>query len=354
MGIQPDVVSPRGTVVVTGASAGVGRASAMAFARRGWNVALIARSTEGLEAARREAEAAGAPQALALPADTADADAVFGAADRTAESFGAIDIWVNGAMVTVLSPVHEMTPEEFRRVTEVTYLGYVHGTLAALRHMRPRNRGTIVQIGSALSYRAIPLQSAYCAAKFAIRGFTDSLRCELLHERSRIRLTMVQLPAVNTPQFGWARSHMPRRAQPVPPIHQPEPVAERIYQAAMRVPRESWIGWPSVKAILGAMLAPGLADRVLGKVGYSGQMTQEPEFPGRLDNLLSPLPGDHGTHGRFDARARDRVGAVDPALLRGAAGLALGMLLPLALRGLLASGEVWRQGDAPWRRLRGY
>ncbi|MDI3305516.1 MAG: SDR family oxidoreductase [Acetobacteraceae bacterium] len=351
MAIRPDGASPRGTVVVTGASAGVNRATAMAFARRGWNLALIARGTEGLEAARREAEAAGAPRALALPADTADADAVFGAADRIAESFGGIDIWVNGTMVTVFSPVHDMTPEEFRRVTEVTYLGYVHGTLAALRHMRQRNRGTIVQVGSALSYRAIPPQSAYCAAKFAIRGFTDSLRCELLHQRSRIRLTMVQLPAVNTPQFDLARSHMPRRAQPVPPIHQPEPVAERIYEAAMRVPRESWIGWPSVKAIVGTMLMPGLADRFLGRTCYSGQMTQEPEPPGRPDNLLSPLPGDHGTHGRFDARSRDQVGAVNPALLRGAGGLALGVLLPLALRGLAASGETGRWRRVP-RRLR--
>jgi hypothetical protein len=232
--------------------------------------------------------------------------------------------------------VQATTPEEFRRVTEVTYLGYVHGTLAALRHMRPRNTGTIVQVGSALAYRAIPLQSAYCAAKFAIRGFTDSLRCELRHDRSRIRLTMVQLPAVNTPQFDWARSHMPCRAQPVPPIHQPEAVAERIVQAALHAPRELWVGSPSVQAILGTMVAPGLLDRLLARRGYGGQMTAEPEPPGRPDNLMAPVPGDAGTHGRFDERARDRVGAFDPVWLRGMAALAFGALLPLAWRGLTA------------------
>jgi NAD(P)-dependent dehydrogenase (short-subunit alcohol dehydrogenase family) len=331
-----------GAVVVTGASAGVGRATALAFARRGARLALIARGTEGLEAARREAEAAGAPRCLALPADTADADAVFAAADRAAEALGGIDIWVNCAMATVFAPVQAMSPEEFRRLTEVTYLGYVHGTLAALRHMRAREAGTIVQVGSALAYRAIPLQSAYCAAKFAIRGFTDSLRSELLHDRSRIRLTMVQLPAVNTPQFGWARSHMPRRAQPVPPIHQPEPVAERIVQAARTAPRELWVGVPSVQAILGTMVAPGLLDRFLAWQGYGGQMTAEPEPPGRPDNLMAPVPGDAGMHGRFDARAERLVGAVDPAWLRAAAGVGLGLLLPLAWR---------RRSPRPWRRL---
>ncbi|MBL6456601.1 SDR family oxidoreductase [Belnapia sp. T6] len=333
-------------VVVTGASAGVGRATALAFARRGARLALIARGTEGLEVARREAEAAGAAQAIVLPADTADAEAVLAAGDRAAAALGGIDIWVNCAMATVFGPVVETSPEEYRRVTEVTYLGYVHGTLAALRHMRPRDAGTIVQVGSALAYRAIPLQSAYCAAKFAIRGFTDSLRCELHHDRSRIRLTMVQLPAVNTPQFDWARSHMDRRAQPVPPIHQPEPVAERIVQAALQAPRELWVGGPSVHAILGEMAAPGLLDRLLGRKGYSGQLSAEAERPGRDDNLLTPLPGDHGTHGRFDAEARTRVGAYDPAWLRGAAGAALALLLPLAWRGLSMREQPLR------RRLR--
>ncbi|RAI61076.1 SDR family oxidoreductase [Roseicella frigidaeris] len=335
--ITPRRAAP-GAVVITGASAGVGRATARAFARRGFDLALIARGTEGLEAARREAEAAGV-RAIALPADTADAAGILAAADRAAEVFGGIGTWVNAAMATTFAPVHDTRPEEYRRVTEVTYLGYVHGTLAALRHMRPRNAGTIVQVGSALAYRAIPLQSAYCAAKFAIRGFTDSLRSELQHEGSRIRLTMVQLPAVNTPQFDWARSHMPRRAQPVPPIHQPEPVAERIVQAALTAPRELWVGGATVKAILGTMLAPGLVDRLLARQGYDGQMTQEPEPPGRPDNLMTPWPGDQGAHGRFDARARDRAMAVDPDWLRAAAGLALGLLLPLAWQGLTTPGQ---------------
>ncbi len=331
-----------GAVVVTGASAGVGRATVMAFARRGAPVALLARGTEALEAARREAETAGAARAIAVPVDVADAHAVFAAADRAAAALGPIGTWVNCAMATVFAPVQETTPAEYRRVTEVTYLGYVHGTLAALRHMRPRGRGTIVQVGSALAYRAIPLQSAYCAAKFAIRGFTDSLRSELRHEGSRIRLTMVQLPAVNTPQFDWARSHMPRRAQPVPPIHQPEAVAAQILRAARRAPRELWVGWSSVRAILGTVLAPGLLDRLLASKGYSGQLTRQPETPGRADNLMTPLPGDHGMHGRFDARARPSVGAVDPALLRGAAaGLGAGLLM-LAWRGL--AGAPRRHG----------
>lgn len=327
-----------GAVVITGASAGVGRATARAFARRGADLALIARGTEGLEAARREAEAAGV-RAIALPTDTADAEGVFAAADRAAAHFGGIGTWVNAAMATTFAPVHATSPEEYRRVTEVTYLGYVHGTLAALRHMRPRDAGTIVQVGSALAYRAIPLQSAYCAAKFAIRGFTDSLRSELRHEGSGIRLTMVQLPAVNTPQFNWARSHMPRRAQPVPPIHQPEPVAERIVQAALAAPRELWVGGATVKAILGTMVAPGLVDRILARQGYDGQMTQEPEPPDRPDNLMTPWPGDQGAHGRFDARARRHAAAIDPGWLRATAGLAIGLLLPLAWRGLTAPGE---------------
>ncbi|WP_135469567.1 SDR family oxidoreductase [Crenalkalicoccus roseus] len=338
-----------GTVVVTGASAGVGRATANAFARRGWRVALIARGAERLEAARREAEAAGAPQALALPADVADAAALRAAADRAAGSLGGIDVWVNNAMATVFSKVRDITPEEFRRVTEVTYLGTVHGTLAALDHMRPRDRGTIVQVGSALSYRAIPLQAAYCGAKFAIRGFTDSLRSELLREGSRIRLTMVQLPAVNTPQFDWSRSHMPRRAQPVPPIHQPGPVAERIVQAALAAPRELWVGWPSLQVILGAMLAPGLMDRMLARQAYDGQMTEEPERP-RPDNLFAPAPDGQGAQGRFGHRSRTRVPAFDPALLRAAAGLAGGLLLPLLLRGLTPNRPPPRRLRLPgWR-----
>ena len=255
-------MSNRNTVVVTGASAGVGRAVAIAFAQKDWNVALIARGKESLEGTRRDVEAAGG-HALVLPLDVADADAVFAAADQVVAEWGRIDVWVNDAMVTIFAPVNEIKPDEFRRVTEVTYLGQVYGTMAALRHMRPRNRGTIVQVGSALSYRAIPLQSAYCGAKFAIRGFTDALRSELDHERSRIRLTMVQLPAVNTPQFNWARSRMPRKLQPVPPIYQPEAIAKEIVRAALEAPRELWIGRSALKAIFGGMLLPLLGDRIL-------------------------------------------------------------------------------------------
>lgn len=330
---------PEGGIVVTGASAGVGRATALAFARRGAPLALLARGEERLEAARREAKAVGSPEVLAIPVDVADSEAVFAAADEAAVRLGSIGAWVNSAMATVFSPISDLTPEEVRRVTEVTYLGTVHGTLAALRHMRPRGRGTIVQVGSALAYRAIPLQSAYCAAKFAVRGFTDSLRSELLREGSGIRLTMVQLPAVNTPQFDWSRSHMPRRVQPVPPIHQPEPVAERIVEATIVAPRELWVGLPAVQAILGTMVAPGLLDRILADRGYSGQMSDEPERPGRPDNLFAPAASDAGAHGRFDGQAKPSVSAVNPAWLRGSLGLAVGMLLPLAWRGARAVGR---------------
>lgn len=303
------------TVVITGASAGVGRASAVAFARRGWNVALIARGKEGLEGARRDVEAAGG-HALVLPLDVADASAVFVAADQVVARWGKIDVWINDAMVTIFAPVKEIKPEEFRRVTEVTYLGQVHGTMAALKHMRTRNQGTIVQVGSALSYRAIPLQSAYCGAKFAIRGFTDSLRSELRHEKSRIRLTMVQLPAVNTPQFDWARSRMPRTLQPVPPIYQPEAIANEIVRAALEAPRELWIGRSALKAIFGGMLLPLLGDRILASEGYTGQMTAKLAPPDRKDNLFEPLPGDPGAHGRFDRSARRDVMGFDPVRLR--------------------------------------
>ena len=315
------------TAVVTGASAGIGRAVAHALANRGWCLALIARDAAVLEAVRAEVLAAGAPAALAIPCDVAEANAVFAAADRVAAELGGPDLWVNNAMVTMLAPVSEMTPEEFRRVTEVTYLGTVHGTMAALRHMRPRGQGTVLQVGSALAYRAIPLQSAYCGAKFAVRGFTDSLRSELRHEGSHIRLTMVQLPAVNTPQFDWSRSRMPRRAQPVPPVHQPEAVAEAICRAAETAPRELWVGWPSIKAILGNMAAPGLLDRLLASQGYSGQMTPEPESPGRPDNLFDTVTGRHATHGRFDAMSRPAVTAMNPAVLRGAGLVALALVL---------------------------
>ena len=292
-------------VVITGASAGIGRATVREFSRRRAWVALLARSRDGLEAARREVEAAGG-RALALTTDMADDDQVEEAAESVERHFGPIDIWINNAMVSVLSPAKKMTAEEFRRVTDVTYLGYVYGTLAALRRMLPRNRGTIVQIGSALAYRSIPLQSAYCGAKHAVQGFTDSLRSELIHDGSRIHLTTVQLPAVNTPQFSWIKSRMPRHPQPVPPIFQPEVVARAIYRAAHHRRRELWVGWPTVKAIVGSKCIPGLLDHYLARVGYASQQTDLPIDPAqRLNNLYEPLTGDYGARGRFGEGACD-------------------------------------------------
>ncbi|MDP9363454.1 MAG: SDR family oxidoreductase, partial [Chloroflexota bacterium] len=295
----------RRVVVVTGASAGIGRATARAFAGRGADVALLARGEAGLEGARREVAAAGG-RALALPVDMARADQVELAAAAIEEELGPIDVWVNNAMVSVFSPVKEMTADEFRRVTEVTYLGYVHGTLSALKRMLPRDRGAIVQVGSALAYRGIPLQAAYCGAKHAIQGFNESLRCELLHDKSNVRVTMVQLPALNTPQFGWVRSRLPRFPQPVPPIYQPEVAAEAIVWAAGTRRREVNVGWPTTLVILGDKIAPGLADRYLARTNYEAQQTDRPVEPDRDDNLDRPLDGerDHGAHGAFDERAQ--------------------------------------------------
>ncbi len=303
------------TVAITGSSAGVGRAVAVEFAREGCNVALLARGKQRLESAAQQAREFGV-QAMAIATDVADPAAVDAAAERIEKELGPIDVWVNVAMATIFAPVHAITPEEFRRVTEVTYLGQVHGTLAALKRMRLRNEGTIVQVGSALSYRAIPLQSAYCAAKFAVRGFTDALRSELAHEGSHIRLTMVQLPAVNTPQFEWARSRMPKMAQPLAPIFQPEAIAREIVRAARQAPRELWIGRSALKAIIGTMLLPRLGDRILANEGYSGQLTSEARDKTGPDNLFTPPPGDPGTHGRFDTQAVAHVHGFDPAWLR--------------------------------------
>src|SRR6266478_291169 len=254
--ITPAVNRASEVVVITGASAGVGRATAQRFAKKGARIGLLARGIDGLEGARRDVEKLGG-KALVIPVDVADADQVEAAAARIEAELGEIDIWINNAMTSVFSPIKEMTPEEFRRVTEVTYLGYVYGTLAALKRMLSRDRGVIVQVGSALAYRGIPLQAAYCAAKHAIQGFCDSLRCELLHDKSNVRLTMVQLPALNTPQFGWVKSRLPRRTQPVPPIFQPEVAAEAIYFAAHHPRREFYVGMPSVKAIVANKIAPG-------------------------------------------------------------------------------------------------
>jgi NAD(P)-dependent dehydrogenase (short-subunit alcohol dehydrogenase family) len=299
-------VRPR-VVVVTGASAGVGRAAAIRFAREGASVGLLARGRAGLEAARRDVEAAGG-RALALQTDVADPDQVEAAAAQVEATFGPIDVWVNNAMASVFSPVKETSPAEFKRVTEVTYLGVVHGTLAALRRMLPRDEGIIIQVGSALAYRGIPLQAAYCASKHAIQGFCDSLRSELLHDGTRVRLTMVQLPAMNTPQFDWIRSRLPRRAQPVPPIFSPEVAADAIAWASCHDRREIYVGGPTVTAIVGNKLFPGLGDRYLARTGYDGQQTDEPESPSRPDNLFAPVDEerDFGAHGRFRTEARPR------------------------------------------------
>lgn len=294
-------------VVVTGASGGVGRAAAIAFARRGAGVGLLARGEGGLAGARADVEAAGG-RALAVPTDVADFDQVEAAAEAVERELGPIDVWVNSAMATVFSPVSRMTAEEYRRVTEVTYLGYVNGTLAALRRMRPRDRGTIVQVGSALAYRSIPLQSAYCASKAAIRGFTDSLRSELIHDKSRVHITMVQMPALNTPQFEWGRAKMPERARPVAPVYQPEVAAEAIVWSANHRRRELWVGPSTVKTILAQRIAPGLGDWLAAKLAYEGQQTGEPANPSKPDNLFEPVDavGDYGAHGDFDDEARPR------------------------------------------------
>src|SRR5918994_5593693 len=289
-------------VVITGASAGVGRATARAFAQRGAKIGLLARGRDGLEGARREIERAGG-EALVLPTDVASPEQVEAAAQAVEENFGPIDIWINNAMVSVFSPIKEMTPEEFKRVTDVTYLGAVYGTLSALRRMLPRDRGVIVEVGSALAYRGIPLQAAYCGAKHAIQGFNDSLRSELIHDKSRVRVTMVQLPAMNTPQFSWVKSRLPRKPQPVPPIYQPEIGADAVLFAAHHDRPEMYVGYPTVEAIIGDKIAPGFADWYLARNGYDAQQTHEPVEPDRRDNLWEPVPGDHGAHGTFDDRA---------------------------------------------------
>jgi NAD(P)-dependent dehydrogenase (short-subunit alcohol dehydrogenase family) len=292
-------------VAVTGASSGVGRATAQAFARNGATVGLIARGEDALSATAAEVQSLGG-QPVVLECDVADPQAVE-AATGELEEHGSIEVWVNNAMASVFAPTWEITAEEFRRVTEVTYLGVVHGTLCALSRMRPRDRGVIVQVGSALAYRGIPLQSPYCACKHAIQGFTESLRCELMHEGSGVRVTMVQLPALNTPQFDTVRTRLPRHPQPVPPIYQPELAARAIVTAARQpARREWWVGASTALTLLGNALAPGFADRYLARTGFDSQQTDEPVQPGRPDNLFAPLPGARSAHGDFDAQAKPR------------------------------------------------
>jgi NAD(P)-dependent dehydrogenase (short-subunit alcohol dehydrogenase family) len=290
-------------IVITGASAGVGRAAAIAFARRGCKIALLARGMDGLDGARRDVEQAGGT-ALVIQTDVADHAQIEAAAARVEQELGPIDVWVNNAMATTYCPIDLMSPEDFRRVTDATYLGAVWGTMAALKRMKPRNRGTIVQVGSALAYRSIPLQGAYCGAKSALRGFTDSLRSELIHDKSDVHITMVHLSAFNTPQFDWGKTCFDKQPQPVPPIFQPELAADSIVWSAYHKRRELWVGFPAVKAILGTRFLPGFLDRLLARQAYSGQSTDDPLPPGRKDNLYTPVPGDHGAHGRFDARAK--------------------------------------------------
>lgn len=291
-------------IVITGASAGLGRAIALEFARHGARVALIARGLERLEDARLEIESVGG-EALIFQADVADAEKLDDVASQVEEKWGPIDIWVNNAMVSVLSPVKLMTSDEYKRVTEVTYLGQVYGAQAALKRMLPRDKGCIVFVGSALAYRGIPLQSAYCGAKHAIMGFYDSLRTELLHDKSNVKVTTVQLPAMNTPQFDWMRNKMPNKSMPMGTIYQPEVAARTIYHAAYYPDREYKVGFSTMQAIIGNKLAPLAGDLVLSRNGYDGQQTDEPAGADRLDNLFEPAPGLFGAHGRFDSKAKN-------------------------------------------------
>jgi len=310
-------------IVVTGASAGVGRAVVREFARRGARIGLIARGAARLAAAAEEVRHLGG-DAICLTADVSHADVIEEAAERVEREFGPINIWINNAMTTVFAPFSEITPDEFRRATDVTYLGCVYGTMAAIRRMRPRNRGTIVQVGSALAYRSIPLQSAYCGAKHAVVGFTDSIRCELIHEKSRVHITVVHLPAMDTPQFSWCRTRLPNQPQPVPPIFEPEVAAKAIYWAAHHRRRELYVGFPTMKAIYGEKIAPGAADRYLAKTGYRSQQADQPLPADRKDNLFEPAPGEWSAHGIFSDQASDWSPATWLGIHRNVAAAALG------------------------------
>ncbi len=337
---MPKPVSDQ-VAVITGASSGIGRVCAREFGARGARVGLIARNEEALQAAAREIEAAGG-EALVVPLDLASGDAVEAAAAQVEQRWGRIDTWVNNAMVSVFSPALQMTMEEFRRVTEVNYLGCVYGTMAALKRMHPRDEGAVIQVCSALAYRSIPLQSAYCGTKAAMRAFSDSVRAELLHDGSKVRISVLILPAVNTPQFDVVRSRLPRHPQPVPPIYQPEVIAEAVIYAAEHSVREMTIGGGALKAVIAQKLVPGLLDRYLAKTGYDSQQTQAPVEPGRPDNLFAPPPRDMGGHGEFDARARSRSLQLwlrmHPRLLAGAAA---GLAVAAGLARGLHAGLPW-------------
>ncbi len=329
-------------VVVTGSSAGLGRAIAHGFAKRGASLGLIARNPEALNAAKQECEALGG-HALVLPVDVSDAEAVDAAATQVEEAFGPIDVWVNDAMVSVFSPVKEMEASDYKRVTEVLYLGFVHGTLSALKRMLPRNRGTIIQIGSALSYRSIPLQSAYCACKHAINGFTDSLRCELHHDNSNVKVTAVQMPAMNTTQFYWVKNRMPNDTQPVPPIFEPELAAEVVVEAglAKNPRREYWVGLPTVEAIVAQKFIPGILDWYLGKTGYkSQQIPNEPKNPDAPNNLYNYVPGTHSARGKFADRSKRTSAEVFVTLHRNWLALGIAVALTAAGGALLAKKNL--------------
>jgi len=303
---QPSLWAGR-VVVITGAAAGLGRAIAARFAREGASLGLISRDEIALRKTASTLSSAGASSICIAAVDLSDADGVFAAADKFERELGPIDLWINDAMLTVFSPVHEITPEEFRRVTEATYLGMVHGCMAALKHMRPPKRGHIINIGSALAYRGIPLQSAYCGAKHAIRGFTASLRSEIEHEKSGIATSIIEMPAMNTPQFDWARTHMPRQPRPMGTVYQPEAAAEAVFRAAQRRPREYWVGWPTFLTIIGNMIAPDFLDRYLARTAFAGQETAKPVSLEREDNLCTPITPLHRMHGRFDRISKGRA-----------------------------------------------
>jgi short-subunit dehydrogenase len=322
--------------VVTGAGAGAGRSIAAKFGREGWRVALLSRDPDRLESARREVEQLGG-EALALPTDTADYDAVVAARDKVVEQWGSIDVWVNCAMATIVGPIHELDAQDFKRVVEVTLLGYVHGTKAALDAMRPGNKGAIIQIGSALAYRAIPLQSAYCACKFAIRGFTDSLRAELIHERSNITVSMLQMPGMNTIQFDWAKNLFKDKYQPVGRVFDPDVCAEAAWRAVHEAPRELWVGSSAIQAIVGQMVFPRLLDRLVAKQGFRQQISHTPEPPDRPNNLYEPVKWDVGARGRFSAKAKPKALTINSTHARiGAAAAAVAALVAVAGAGFAA------------------